>query len=1207
LLAVPLRFSEDGPEFPAPLVDALLKGEVVFLCGAGISAPQLPGFAGLVDRCYEELNLEKDRSEQISYEAERFEEVLGSLSRRIVDPDDLVRTVSGLVKLPESPDLSCHRTILRLSRDLENRPTIVTTNFDTLIEHAWRLEDVPPEVIATASFAGQALPLPGSAGFHGIIHIHGRISDPAIGVDQSALVMTSADYGDAYMRSGWVSRFLFDLCRCKTVVLIGYSANDAPVRYFLNVLEADRTRFRDLRTVYAFDAIRGSEQDTTARWTALAVEALPYSLVTDPDGQSSVHAALWRDLEQLADLAERPKATRRGWASDLLAKPFADATQTELDWVAWLFAGQRNLFDLVINVVQDGAWLDFFTARKLWTNQEADWISAAWAGKDFCHKDRFRAALTWNAKLGKSFRSQLTFKLSQAAELSEPWRLAWRLMSISEPRTLDWDDRSYALQRELANRPVLYSDLQKAVHLLSPDLVLEPNRSELYGLPPPDPPERLADLVWTNLRLADRGGEAELIEVLLKAPEPLTVLELATASLRDAIGLGVDAEMVSADFDRLDSGVPSIEPHRQNEYRDGVIFLTQLLARILPLVSATDPSGARRNADLWRAMPGRIGLRLWLHALRDPTLYASTEAIRWIFDLPLDDFWRVHRELALVVRERAGDADQDVVTSLEHRIRTEARQHYQRYEIEDGQPDWRDYARDQEVWFRLKMLETAKVLSGAGTEELAEIISRHPHLDRAVEDRDFFKSYSFGVRSVVGDATAIVDAPDDDRLRVAQESLSDPDVEKQRGWSVFCHSNPEGALEILRVADLNDANAPLWSDLISVLAHDNQLAGEVRRTLILSVFARLNQATDQFIVQIARDLASLYWSSPRRDEPAIAAWWPRLFQAAVAIDHDEAEEHEDLADRALNSPAGRLTDALLVDLDEARKADGTIAPVLIDNLVRTTSAVGYPGALARTSLMTNLNFVLSLSVGEVNSRLAAELGGDGWEARALRKVLVSHGQLSATATRMFGPAIVDGAMSLGSEVRADWAAANLLFPVLDTVRRPHEDKHWGLGANDAAKALREGSLALRKGALEFMTTCVTQMEEGPETSWRTVIRPVLAQVWPRERRFQHPRLSRQFAKLAVGAAGAFPEALSFLLPFITPLEGHSSLYDIDASQAPQNHPVETLTLIWKLLGPDSQAESHDVPKLLDRLITSDPKLETDRRLQWLEQRYLRYE
>ena len=285
----------------------------------------------------------------------------------------------------------------------------------------------------------------------------------------------------------------------------------------------------------------------------------------------------------------------------------------------------------------------------------------------------------------------------------------------------------------------------------------------------------------------------------------------------------------------------------------------------------------------------------------------------------------------------------------------------------------------------------------------------------------------------------------------------------------------------------------------------------------------------------------------------------------------------------------------------------TRSAALTDNLLRAARAPGYPGTLARATLIRNLNFVLSFSVGEVDSRLVAELDADGWEARALRKGLVSHGQLSAEATRMFGRAIIDGAMSVGSEARADWAAANLLLPVLDTVRPSGKAKNWGLGANDAARALREGSLSLRQGALEVMAAWIKQMEEGPEASWRTAIRPMLAQVWPRERRFRHPRLSRKFAKLAVGAARAFPDALGYLLPYITPIEGHSSVYDIESSQAPENHPVETLMLIWKLLGPDSQAESHNVPKLLDRLIASDPKLETDRRLQWLEQRYLRYE
>lgn len=1202
---MPLRFSEAGPEFPSALVDALLRGEVVFLCGAGISAPQLPSFSGLVDRCYEELHLEKDLSEHLSYRAGRFEEVLGSLSRRIVDPHELVRTVSGLVRLPDAPDLSRHRTILRLSRDLENRPSIVTTNFDTLIEHAWRLEGMPVEAVAAASFAGQALPLPGSAEFHGIIHIHGRIGDEAIGVNQSALVMTSADYGDAYMRSGWVSRFLFDLCRCKTVVLVGYSASDAPVRYFLNVLEADRTRFPDLRTVYALDAVRDSEEDTTARWAALAVEALPYRAIIGHDGQSQPHAALWRDLEELAGLVETPKATRRRWASSLLGKPFAEASPTELDWVAWLFTGRRDLFDLVINAVQDSAWLDFCAERKLWTDLEADWVSAAWAGQDFQSKMRFQAALAWNDKLGKDFRSQLASRLGRVRDLPEPWRLAWRLMATSEPQGLDWNERSYAIQRELSHDPVLYADLRKAVRLLSPRLVLEPNRSELYGSPAPDPPGRLTDLTWVRLNLPDRGGAAELLNALLKQAQPLVLIGLATAALRDAIGIGVDAGIVTDDFDELDAGVPSIEPHGQNKHRDGVIFLTELLARLLPLVAATEATVARRRAEEWRAMPGRVGLRLWMHALRDPSVYAATDAMAGLVGLSLDDFWGTHRELALVLRERAGDADPGVVATLEHRVRTEARLHYRRYEIEEGQPDWRDYARDQAVWFRLNMLAAAGALSGEGTDELDAIIARYPHLKREVADRDFFKSYSFGVSRITGDATEIAEAPDNDRLRVAQESLSSHDFEKQDGWRAFCHSNPEGAFDVLRGAPLDEVNAPLWSNLASTLAHGSVLTDEIRRDLTLSIFERLDTASDHFLILIVRNLADLYCSTPSRAERKLAVWWPRLFDAAVAIDADEIEEERDIVGRAINSPAGRLTQALLVELDEARNAGGAATLTLIGNLITAAGALGYAGALTRACLILNLGFVVSFDVGEVNERLVAAVDGDGWEARALRGVLVSHNQLTAAATRMFGGAIVEGATSLGSAERADFAAFNLLFPVLDVVRRGDDAEHWGIGPDDAARALREGPLALREGALEVVADWVTKMKEGPAASWRDVIGPLMARVWPRERRFKHQRLSRRFASLAVAAGDAFPDALRQLQPYMTPLEGYDSLYEIENSQAPDNYPTETLALLWELFGPDSQAEAHEVPQILDRLIAADRNLERDRRLQWLDQRYLR--
>ena len=207
-----LRFSNDGPEFPNEFIDSLLTGEVVFLCGTGVSAPQMPGFRRLVERTYETLGVKITVSEKNAFEKGLFEEVLGALSRRLSDPYAVTATVSELLTVPDPPILNQHRTLLRLSRDLDDRISVVTTNFDTLLERA-AAEVMPIERARDISFAGQALPAPGSSSFSGIIHIHGRLADISLSLEHTPLVLMSADYGDAYMRSGWASRFLFDLAR----------------------------------------------------------------------------------------------------------------------------------------------------------------------------------------------------------------------------------------------------------------------------------------------------------------------------------------------------------------------------------------------------------------------------------------------------------------------------------------------------------------------------------------------------------------------------------------------------------------------------------------------------------------------------------------------------------------------------------------------------------------------------------------------------------------------------------------------------------------------------------------------------------------------------------------------------------------------------------------------------------------------------------
>ena len=190
-----LRFSEDGPDFPTGLVDRLLDGKVLFLCGAGVSTPQLPSFGGLVTRVFQELGVSLEDGEREARDAHRYEEVLGALARRLSNRSAMHETVRRLLAVAD-PRLEKHKTILRLSRNLDNRVAIVTTNFDTFFERA--LEEVAGAGIAAGeSFAGQALPLPGADDFGGIIHIHGRLDDPVANITGTPPVLTSAEYGEA--------------------------------------------------------------------------------------------------------------------------------------------------------------------------------------------------------------------------------------------------------------------------------------------------------------------------------------------------------------------------------------------------------------------------------------------------------------------------------------------------------------------------------------------------------------------------------------------------------------------------------------------------------------------------------------------------------------------------------------------------------------------------------------------------------------------------------------------------------------------------------------------------------------------------------------------------------------------------------------------------------------------------------------------------
>lgn len=217
-----------------------------------------------------------------------LDQIFGMLQREYT-PGKIEREVATVLRTRTGAHLACHEIVLRLSTDAKRNPLVVTTNFDLLFERARK------------GIRGWSPPmLPQISGDHspsGVVYLHGRLPTTSDQRRIPAMVLGSSDFGRAYLADGWATTFIRQLLERRVVVLLGYSANDPPVRYLLEGLHAS-TSVRTQR-IYAFD--RGEDSEVRARWTeGLGVEAMPFREFPD----------LWKTLELWAARADDPDAWR---------------------------------------------------------------------------------------------------------------------------------------------------------------------------------------------------------------------------------------------------------------------------------------------------------------------------------------------------------------------------------------------------------------------------------------------------------------------------------------------------------------------------------------------------------------------------------------------------------------------------------------------------------------------------------------------------------------------------------------------------------------------------------------------------------------------------------------------------------------------------------------------------------------------------------
>lgn len=304
-----MKFLENGADIPEELIRAVNEGTAIFLCGAGVSMrAHLPDFKTLTERIYTRLGetWTNEPAERNAIDTKQYDRALRALEKRTHFPKTASRVRNAVAELLVAPSrpLPDHLAIVQLSRDSEGRPKLLTTNFDTLFEQAAATGGFSN----VASHAGKSVPKPGGERDFGILHIHGRNADVSLGLTQSDLVLTSADFGDAYLRDGWASQYIEDRMRLGTLVLVGYSAEDAAMRMLLETLDADRERFRDLQSIYAMDIVTS---DSAALWKAKGISPIEFKEFDD----------IYQTLAEWARYAMDPVAYQASKLSSILTTP----------------------------------------------------------------------------------------------------------------------------------------------------------------------------------------------------------------------------------------------------------------------------------------------------------------------------------------------------------------------------------------------------------------------------------------------------------------------------------------------------------------------------------------------------------------------------------------------------------------------------------------------------------------------------------------------------------------------------------------------------------------------------------------------------------------------------------------------------------------------------------------------------------------------
>ena len=148
--------------------------------------------------------------------------------------EEMARILKPADPLPPKATAT-HEALLTLGRCREGPVRVITTNFDRLFE-----EVIDRGASPVGRFQAPLLPVPKNR-WDGLVYLHGLLPPDPSPSDLDKLVLSSGDFGLAYLTERWAARFVSELLRNYTLCFVGYGINDPVLRYMMDALAAKRS------------------------------------------------------------------------------------------------------------------------------------------------------------------------------------------------------------------------------------------------------------------------------------------------------------------------------------------------------------------------------------------------------------------------------------------------------------------------------------------------------------------------------------------------------------------------------------------------------------------------------------------------------------------------------------------------------------------------------------------------------------------------------------------------------------------------------------------------------------------------------------------------------------------------------------------------------------------------------------------------------